>query len=115
VQQEIRAEDWSRPWGEQPPPAPASASRRDRSRIRSAWSLWSPFRPYYRRDGPAVTVWIDLKGNGAMGQATAATDEKAAWLALLDCVEAYYLMLRRGSLTGRALAWVGRRWITPKN
>jgi hypothetical protein len=44
------------------------------------WSLWSPFRPYYRRDGQAVTVWIDLKGNGATGQATAVTNEEAASL-----------------------------------
>jgi hypothetical protein len=115
MQEEIHAGHWSQPWDDKPPPAPAYASRGQRSQIRSAWSMWSPFRPYYRRDGQAVVVWIDLKGNGATGQASAATDEEAAWLALLDCVEAYYQMLRRGSLTSRVLSWLGRRSITLKN
>jgi hypothetical protein len=74
--------------------------------------MWSPFRPVYRRDGDAVEVWVDLKGNGATGHASASTDEEAAWLAVLDCVDKYFQMLRRGSLTGRALSWLGHRSIT---
>ena len=51
----------SRPWEDEPPPAPPGASREERLRVLAAWEAWSPFRPDYSRDGEVVRVEIDLK------------------------------------------------------
>ena len=79
----------SRPWGDDPPPAPSHATRRDRRQVRRAWGSWSPFRPYYDRQGDTIEAWIDLKGNGAKGTGRGATEEEAAWNALQDCIETW--------------------------
>lgn len=76
----------SMPWGGDPPPAPAHASRADRRRVRSAWRLWSHFRPVYDREGEEVIAMIDLKGNGWVGRGRGPSEEEAAWNALQDCI-----------------------------
>jgi hypothetical protein len=74
------------PWGDQAPTAPASASRREVRRVRSAFRSWSHFRPLYSRDGDTVFAEIDLKGNCWQGRGRGATEAEAAWNALQDCI-----------------------------
>jgi len=75
------------PWGENPPPAPATATRAQRSNVRSAWSSWSHFRPWYTRDGDVIAAEIDLKDRVWCGTGTGPTEADAAWAALQDCID----------------------------
>jgi hypothetical protein len=74
------------PWGGEAPPPPASATRRDVRRVRSAFRSWSHFRPTYFRDADTVHAEIDLKGNCWLGTGQGATESEAAWNALQDCI-----------------------------
>jgi hypothetical protein len=79
----------SRPWGDDPPPAPASATWRDRRRVRSAWRSWSHFRPYYVREDDRIEAVIDLKDNVWHGSAPVRdgmAESEAAWAALQACI-----------------------------
>ena len=74
------------PWGRDAPPAPSSATRRDVSTVRSAFSSWKYFRPWYSREGEKVHAEIDLKDNCWRGTGRGATESEAAWNALQDCI-----------------------------
>jgi hypothetical protein len=76
-----------RPWGDEPPPAPAEASEDERRSVAEAWRLWSPFRPDYRREGDAIVAEINLKDHVWTGVGRGSSDDEAAWRALLDCIE----------------------------
>jgi hypothetical protein len=78
------------PWGDRPPPAPATATRKEHKAVKSAWNLWSPFRPWYYLEGDLVEVLIDLKGNTWCGSARAPKLEDAAWAALQSCIDNYW-------------------------
>jgi hypothetical protein len=75
------------PWGEDPPPAPANATRAERGNVRSAWSSWSHFRPWYTRDGDVIKAEIDLKDRVWGGYGTGPTEADAAWAALQNCID----------------------------
>jgi hypothetical protein len=77
----------SQPWGDDPPPAPGTASRAQRRKVKGAWSSWSHFRPWYTREGDVVEAEIDLKDNIWRGVGTAPTEAEAAWAALQDCID----------------------------
>jgi hypothetical protein len=82
----IQEGTFNQPWGKDPPPAPATASRGDRRAVRTAWKLWIDFRPYFTRHGDVVEVEIDLKGNIWRGLGRGDTEPTAAWNALQDCI-----------------------------
>jgi hypothetical protein len=74
------------PWGSEAPPAPATATRLEVSRVRSAFRSWSHYRPWYTRDEELVHAEIDLKDNCWLGTGQGDTDSEAAWNALQDCI-----------------------------
>jgi hypothetical protein len=74
------------PWGDEAPPVPASATRREVRRVHSAFGRWSYFRPWYSREGDTVFAEIDLKDNCWQGAGRGATESEAAWNALQDCI-----------------------------
>jgi hypothetical protein len=79
----------SQPGGDEPPPAPAGATGRQRRAVRSAWRSWSHFRPVYTREGDEVEAEINLKDNIWRGRGRGATEEEAAWNALQACIAAW--------------------------
>jgi hypothetical protein len=103
----------TRPWGDRPPPAPATASAADWRRVERAWRSWSHFRPSYRRlDDGRVEADINLKDNIWLGRGRGATPEEAAWNALQDCIVNWqgYIAALYGSPARRCWWRLGRRW-----
>ena len=86
MEQQIGARP-EQPWGEDPPPAPATATRAQRQNVKMAWSSWSHFRPVYTRDEDVIEAEINLKDNGWRGTGTGPTEADAAWAALQDCID----------------------------
>jgi hypothetical protein len=96
----------AQPWGGDPPPAPATATRAQRSNVRRAWSSWSHFRPSYTRGGDVIKAEIDLKDNVWKGFGTGPTEADAAWAALQDCIDNW----RAGISTELSLRSL-RKWL----
>ena len=78
-----------KPWGDDAPPVPASATRREVRRVYSAFGRWSYFRPWYSRKADMVFAEIDLKDNVWQGRGQGATESEAAWSALQDCITSW--------------------------
>jgi hypothetical protein len=77
----------AQPWGDDPPPAPATATRAQRRKVKRAWSSWSHFRPWYTRDGDVVEAEIDLNDRVWRGTGTGSIEADAGWAALQDCID----------------------------
>jgi hypothetical protein len=98
------------PWGDRPPPAPATATRTERRKVRSAWSSWGSFRPWYARDGKVVEAEIDLKDNVWRGTGTGPTEAEAAWSALQDCIDNWRADIAAHSMRRSVRDW----WHRPR-
>lgn len=100
----------SQPWGSEPPPAPRTATASQKRRVRSAWRLWSHFRPVYVREGEYVQAEINLKDNVWSGLGRGDTDEEAAWNALQACIVNWQRDIATQHWPGLIRRWMrGRR------
>jgi hypothetical protein len=82
----------SQPWGDKPPPLPATASRKDANQIVTAWKFWKGVRPTYVKDADEIICSIDLKDRVWHGRAPIsdpADHSIAAWHALHNCIGAW--------------------------
>jgi hypothetical protein len=97
------------PWGDDPPPAPATATRAQRRSVKSAWSAWSPFRPSYTRDGDVIEAEINLKDRIWRGTGTGPTEPAAAWAALQDCIDNWRVDVSVEVSLKSVRSWLRRR------